>query len=49
MAYPNAVILELGEWGIRQVAYEETEHFSVTRAFLDRYPAMLRVLLEEEE
>jgi predicted ATPase len=49
MAYPNAVILELGEWGIRTAAYEETEHFSVTRAFLDRYAAMLRVLLDEEE
>jgi hypothetical protein len=31
------------------VAYEETEHFSITRDFLDRYPAMLRVLLEDEE
>jgi predicted ATPase len=48
-AYPNATILELGEGGMRPVAYEDTEHFSVTRDFLDRYPSMLRVLLEEED
>ena len=47
MAYPNATILELGERGIRPVAYEDTEHFSVTRDFLTRYPAMLKVLLDE--
>jgi len=29
------------------VAYEDTEHFSVTRDFLTRYPAMLKVLLDE--
>jgi predicted ATPase len=48
MAYPNATILELGERGIRPVAYEDTEHFSVTRDFLTRYPAMLKVLLDDE-
>jgi len=49
MAYPDATILALGEDGIRPVAYEDTEHFSVTRDFLDRYPSMLRVLLEDED
>ena len=49
MAYPNATILELGEPGIRTVRYEDTEHYSVTRDFLNRYPAMLAVLLEEED
>lgn len=47
MAYPHAQIFELGEWGIRATAYEETEHYAVTRDFLNRYPAMLRVLLED--
>jgi len=27
------------------VAYEDTEHFRVTRDFLTRYPTMLRTLL----
>ena len=49
MAYPNATILELGEKGMRPVAYEETEHFAVTRDFLNRYPMMLEVLLSEDE
>ena len=49
MAYPNAQILECGDAGIRPVAYEDTEHYSVTRDFLNRYPAMLRVLLESDE
>ena len=47
MAYPDARILELGEWGMRPVAYEATEHFTVTRDFLNRYPSMLRALLDE--
>lgn len=48
MAYPNAQILALGEPGIAPIAYEETEHFTITRDFLNRYPTMLRVLLEED-
>ena len=34
MAYPDALIYELSERGIASVAYEETEHFQVTREFL---------------
>jgi predicted ATPase len=35
MAYPNADIYSLDENGISQVAYEETEHFRITKSFLD--------------
>jgi len=48
LAYPNAVIYELGPSGPKLTAYEETEHFRVTRDFLNRYPAMLRTLLEQD-
>jgi predicted ATPase len=48
MAYPNARILEMGAGGIREISYEDTEHFTVTRDFLNRYPQMLKVLLEED-
>jgi predicted ATPase len=48
MAYPNAQILECSDAGMRRVAYEDTEHYTVTRDFLNRYPAMLKVLLEDE-
>ncbi len=49
LAYPDAAILQLDAGGISQVKYEETEHFAVTRDFLNRYPAMLRVLLAEDD
>jgi predicted ATPase len=45
MAYPNATILLLDEEGIRPVAYEETEHYVVTREFLANPERMLRELL----
>jgi predicted ATPase len=49
LSYPDAAILQLDAGGISQVSYEETEHFTVTRDFLNRYPAMLRVLLAEDD
>jgi predicted ATPase len=48
LAYPGATILELTSSGIAAAVYEETEHFRVTRDFLNRYPAMLRTLLSSE-
>lgn len=45
LAYPGATIYELGPKGARPVRYEETEHFCVTRDFLNRYPAMMQTLL----
>lgn len=47
LAYPGATIYEFTRDGIRQVAYEETEHFKVTRAFLTRREPMLKQLLGE--
>jgi predicted ATPase len=43
MAYPGATILQLGE-RIREVAYEETEHYTVMRDFMNHRQAMLREL-----
>lgn len=48
MAYPNAIIYAFGEEGIREVAYEDTEHYRVTRDFLANPSRMLRVLMGEE-
>jgi predicted ATPase len=48
LAYPGAAIYELGSNGPREVCYEDTEHFRVTRDFLNRYPALLRTLLGRE-
>ena len=46
LAYPRARILHLSERGIVETAYEETEHFALTRDFLvnrERYLARLLV------
>jgi predicted ATPase len=48
LAYPDATIYELGPSGPRSVCYEETEHFRVTRDFLNRYPTMVRILLNQD-
>lgn len=47
MAYPGATIYELTGDGIRAVAYEETEHYQLTRRFLENPEKMLHYLLEE--
>lgn len=48
MAYPGAKIYLLNEEGIRETAYRETEHYQLTRRFLENPERMLRYLLEEE-
>jgi len=48
MAYPGAKILQLDQHGIREIAYEETEHFVVTRNFLGNRQALLKELLGNE-
>jgi predicted ATPase len=35
MAYPEAAILQLGSHGIERVEYRETEHYTITRDFLN--------------
>jgi predicted ATPase len=44
LGYPGADILLLDESGIRQVAYEETEHYYITREFLLNRERMLSEL-----
>lgn len=48
LAYPNAKILLFDGTGISEVAYEDTEHYSVTRDFLNHYPRRLEQLLKPE-
>ncbi len=48
MAYPRAKIVLLDETGIREVNYEDTEHYQVTKGFLNDYQRMLHYLLEDE-
>jgi predicted ATPase len=47
MAYPNAVILQLHEKGLEPTRYEDTEHFNLTRRFLEDPQRYLRELFRE--
>ena len=47
MAYPGAEILEFSGDGIRSAAYRETEHYQITRRFLENPERVLRYLLSE--
>ncbi len=49
MAYPNALIYEFGSHGIREVKYEDTDHYSITRGFLANPKKMLDVLMDDAE
>ena len=46
MAYPEARIYQLTEDGIAPIAFRDTEHYAVTRTFLEDPERMLRMLLE---
>jgi predicted ATPase len=46
MAYPDADIYQIDESGLVRTAYEETEHFLVTKAFLGNPKRQLALLLE---
>jgi len=49
MAYPNARIYELTADGIGQVNYTDTEHYTVTKSFLNSHERMLEMLLSNQE
>jgi len=49
LAYPNATIYQITESGICPIAYTETEHYTLTRMFLNRHEMMLHQLLEAPE
>ena len=44
LAYPEAVIYELGAHGVRPTPYEDTDHYRLTRAFLEAPDRFLRSL-----
>jgi predicted ATPase len=48
LSYPRAKILQFDGAGITEVAFEDTEHYAVTRDFLNNYPRRLEQLLADE-
>ena len=47
MAYPDALIYQLGPAGIRRLAYEDTEHYQLTRDFLNGRERYFKHLFRE--
>jgi predicted ATPase len=47
MAYPKALIYRLGPGGIERVAYEDTEHYRITRDFLNSPERFFKTLFGE--
>jgi len=47
MAYPDSIVYELND-GIKEVNYKDTEHYKITKAFLENPERMLKTLLFEE-
>ena len=49
MSYPGASIFELSEKGINKTDYRNSEHYRITRDFIDKPEVMYRYLFEEKE
>jgi predicted ATPase len=49
MAYPGATIYEFAADGIREIAYEDTEHYIITRDFLNAHQRMISLLIADED
>lgn len=47
MTFPNAQILEFSQDGIKSVNYQDTEHFQITKRFLENPEKMLHYLLND--
>jgi len=47
MSFPGADIYQLTEEAIEKVSYKETEHFNLTKRFLNNPEHMLKILLDE--
>ena len=49
LSYPHAKIIQFDRSGLSEVAFEDTEHYAVTRDFLNNYPRRLEQLLSDDE
>ena len=49
MAYPDALIYDFSENGINPISYKETEHYTITKEFLNKPEKMLRYLFADTQ
>jgi predicted ATPase len=48
ICYPGATIYQFDETGVHETTYQETEHYSLTKSFLDNPSLYLRHLMEDQ-
>jgi predicted ATPase len=48
LAYPHAKIIHFDSAGVSEVAYEDTEHFVITRDFLNHHEQRVKSLLDTD-
>lgn len=49
MAYPSAKIVLFDQTGLHEIKYEQTEHYAITRDFLNNHEARMRNLFSDDE
>ena len=49
LGFPGATIYEFGDYPPRSIAYRDTEHYQITKAFLEHPDRMLRELLRADD
>lgn len=47
MAYPDSKIYEIKDDKIKEVNVEETDHFQITKSFLNNKEKFLNILLDD--
>ncbi|CUS47547.1 MAG: putative ATPase [Idiomarinaceae bacterium HL-53] len=47
LAYPNAKILQFSEVGVEEVEYEETDHYIISKDFLNNHRMRIMQLIED--
>ena len=47
LAYPNAKIYQFNEDGITAIEYEDTEHYQITKSFLNKHKQMIDILTKD--
>lgn len=49
LAYPHARIIQFDRAGLSEVAYEDTEHYAITRDFLNHHAHRVQQLLADDD
>jgi predicted ATPase len=49
LSYPHAKIILFDNTGLSEVSHEDTEHYAITRDFLNNHPRRLAQLLSDDE